>query len=413
MDRAYYAGVLALPATVSWQRVAHELTLIDARRDTRAVAARAARVAPRAGAGAAAADTAWLLPVFFCVDDYADMASASHMRRELERYLDASFLRFDQIDPRSVDDAAQSLLLAASDTTTSQTISPASLKPQTAVDTHELIGLDRQAAIIEDLGNVVAAFGRNVIESCNLAFLGRPGTGKTALAQRLISRLDELGITDGTKRLIRADASQLIGRYVGHTAPMTKAQVERALGGVLYIDEAYALTTNRFGQECINTLVDLMDLHRYELVCVFAGYEDGINRLLDANEGLRERVPYRISFPGYSNDELARIFRRFATAHGFALSGIDDTALADAMACLRRQRGFAQARSVRNLFQDALVSSARRSRERVITSDDLAYALTQRLVDASPGPSVGFTAALPSIKTPFRPSAFERRPSHA
>lgn len=411
MDRTYYAGVLALPAAVSWQRVAHELSLIDARRDTRAVAARASRVAPRAGA--VAADTAWLLPVFFCIDDYADLASVSQTRRELERYLDVPFLRFDQIDPRSVDDAAQSLLLAASDTATSQAISPASLRPQAPVDTQELIGLDRQAAVIEDLGSVVNTFGRSVIESCNLAFLGGPGTGKTALAQRLIGRLDELGITDGTNRLIRTDVSQLIGRYVGHTAPKTKAQVERALGGVLYIDEAYALTNNRFGQECIDTLVDLMDLHRRELVCVFAGYENGINRLLDANEGLRERVPYRISFPGYSNAELARIFRRFATVHGFALAGIDDASLADAMACLRRQRGFAQARSVRNLFQDALVSSARRGRERVITSDDLAYALMQRLADASAGPSVGFTSTLPSIKTTFRPSVPERRPSHA
>lgn len=392
MLETYYAGVLAIPRNASWQRIARELTLLDAQRSQRVVAARAVPAPPKTGESTE--DAAWLLPIFLCRDTTFDPYNdtTDRMQRTIECFLDVPFLRFERIDPSTASDAVLEHLIAATNTTTSLPLTAEGIAPAEERPAPRILGLHEQQQAINDLGLVVAAYGRDALEACNFAFLGGPGTGKTALAQQLTRRLDELGVTDGTDRLVKADASQLIGRYVGHTAPKTKAMVERAVGGVLYIDEAYALTESAFGAECITTLVDLLDAHRHDVVCVFAGYAEGIDRLLDANEGLRERVPYRITFPGYTDAELAQIYRLFAEARAFTVEDVPDAALEDAMARLRRQRGFAQARSVRNLFQDTLIACARRTGERVIRPEDLAWALERRLADTPRKRAVGFTA---------------------
>lgn len=391
MGCTYFAGVLKLADPAPWRRVAQELSLIDAQRGLRVVAARAKRLA----------GGAYLLPFFVCRDDFDGDERPDRLRIQLERYLDVPLARFEALDPRKASDAVLDYLIEASDTTRSHTIRAGELAPADDPAPHELIGLAEQQHAIEDIGVLVHAYGRDALESCNFAFMGAPGTGKTALARDLVRRFDALGITDGTGNLVKADAAQLIGRYVGHTAPQTKALVERAVGGVLYIDEAYGLIENSFGRECVTTLVDQLDAHRGEVVCVLAGYTAGIDELLASNEGLRERIPYRLEFPGYTDAELAQIFRLFAQTRRFEVKDIADAELEHAMGRLRRQPGFAWARSVRNLFQDTLVTCARRSGEkaatveRVIRPEDLACALNRRLRDVRPAPTVGFCAPEP------------------
>lgn len=387
MSPAYFAGVLKLGDPAPWTRIAQQLSLLDAQRDLRVTAVPAQRLE---GGG-------YLLPVLVCYDG-PDDDRPSRLRARLERCLDTPFLRFDVLEPRHATDAVIAHLLRIADTASSQVLGASELAPVPTMAPTPLIGLADQQRAVADIGLLVHAYGRDALDACNFAFMGAPGTGKTALARDLVRRFDELGVTDGTGRLVKADAAQLIGKYVGHTAPQTKELVERALGGVLYIDEAYGLIENRFGRECVTTLVDQLDVHRGELVCVLAGYPAGIEKLLASNEGLRERIPYRLTFPGYSDAELAQIFRRFAETRRFELKDIDDAELEHTMARLRHQPGFAWARSVRNLFQDALIESARRadehlsegSAERTICLDDLTGALRRRLADARPAPTVGF-----------------------
>ena len=382
MSRTFFAGILRLPEQAPWERVARQLSLVDAHRNLRVVPTRARR-APQ-GEG-------YALGIFLCHDSPIDALDErpEHLRTELARFVDAPIERFGRIEPNTAGDEILPYLVEASDVSQARAISPAALAPAPATD-HELVGLEEQQRSIADVGLVVGTFGRDAVEACHFAFMGGPGTGKTALACDLVRRFDTLGVTDGTGNLVKADAAELIGKYVGHTAPQTKEVVERALGGVLYIDEAYGLIDNAFGRECITTLVDLLDTHRTELVCVFAGYRAGIERMLASNEGLRERVPYRIEFPGYTDGELAEIFRSLARAKRFELSVEADEALAGTMARLRRQDGFAEARSVRNLLQDALIEVARHSRERVIGAEDLERALRRRLADACARDPVGF-----------------------
>jgi len=198
--------------------------------------------------------------------------------------------------------------------------------------------------------------------SHHLVFTGNPGTGKTTVA-RLMSRIYRtLGlVTRG--HLVESDRSQLVAGYVGQTAAKTRAVLESALGGTLLIDEAYALARggeNDFGLEAVDTLVKFMEDHRDDVAIVVAGYPSEMQDFVDANPGLKSRFTRTLRFADYSTDELVEIFARLGERSQYEPT---EGALAVARAMIAsepRDRGFGNARYVRNLFEAAIAHQAAR-----------------------------------------------------
>lgn len=223
---------------------------------------------------------------------------------------------------------------------------------------------------------------RNPTVSRHLVFVGNPGTGKTTVA-RIVGRIySALGVvSDG--HLVEVDASGLVAGYVGQTAIKTKEQITSALGGILFIDEAYGLTRNDFGVEAIDTLVKGMEDHRDDLVLIVAGYPDNMRTFIAANPGLESRFPTTITFADYTPDELHRILQRMCEDSDYVLAeGIDDQVRA-LFAGLAARPDFGNARTVRNIFEAAVRAHAWRLRDmsevsveqmRTLTLEDLAAA---------------------------------------
>lgn len=250
-----------------------------------------------------------------------------------------------------------------------------------------LVGMDAPRETLMKISSAVSRHGRGAIECFHLIFAGNPGTGKSELASRLVSYLDLLGVTDGTGRLVKVGEADLVAKYVGHTAPKVKSVVERALGGLLFIDEFYAIASApHFGQEAIDCLVDQLDAHRDDFVCVIAGYPEQLDATLDLNPGLRDRFGYRIDFPDYTNDELARIFCSMARGRGFEVRC--EGALGPAMERLRASRGFSNARSVRRLVDHAICEASWAREESFLADEDVEAAVAQ--CAESPRRSPGF-----------------------
>ena len=215
----------------------------------------------------------------------------------------------------------------------------------------------------------------------HMAFLGPPGTGKTTVARLLGRIFKALGIL-ATDKLVETDRSGLVAQYVGQTAPRVNAKVDEALGGVLFIDEAYALAPtsgNDFGHEAISTLLKRMEDDRQRLVVVLAGYSDEMQTLLGSNPGLRSRVPTIIDFRSYTSSELQAILKGMFTTQQFALS-LAASARAAALGGLLRagtdERTFGNAREVRNIVDDTIGAQALRLEVRLdsgerLTRDDL------------------------------------------
>lgn len=202
----------------------------------------------------------------------------------------------------------------------------------------------------------------------HMVFMGNPGTGKTTIARMVATLFREVDVLE-KGHFIEADRSDLVGEYIGHTAQKTKDLIHKALGGVLFIDEAYSLARGGekdFGKEAIDTLVKCMEDHHDELIIILAGYPDEMEDFLTINPGLASRFPIQLSFKNYNAKELLEIAFGMIEEREYCLTNEAERKLHQHLAslCVGRYENFSNARYVRNLIEEAI----RKHAWRVISS---------------------------------------------
>ncbi|MEZ5096991.1 MAG: AAA family ATPase [Nocardioides sp.] len=247
----------------------------------------------------------------------------------------------------------------------------------------ELVGLapvKRRVREIASLLLVDRARRRFGLESSrptlHMSFTGGPGTGKTTVALRMAEILHALGYIRAP-RVHTVTRDDLVGQFIGHTAPKTKEAIARAAGGVLFIDEAYYLfrpeNERDYGQEVIEILLTEMESERGNLVVIFAGYEDRMATFFSANPGLSSRVPHHISFDDYTHDELMQIADLMVVGENFRFDESARAAFSEYLTRRMARPRFSNARSVRNAIERSRLRQARRLVEldRPLTRDDL------------------------------------------
>nr|WP_294506913.1 CbbX protein [uncultured Rhodopila sp.] len=211
----------------------------------------------------------------------------------------------------------------------------------------------------------------------HMSFTGNPGTGKTTVAARMADILHRLGYIR-SNHLVSVTRDDLVGQYIGHTAPKTKEILKKAMGGVLFIDEAYYLyraeNERDYGQEAIEIMLQVMESRRNDLVVIMAGYADRMNQFFTSNPGFRSRIAHHIDFPDYNADELLQIAELMLKEQNYRFSPGARDAFAKYMAARMSLPHFSNARSVRNALDRARLRQAIRlfeTRGHAITRDDL------------------------------------------
>ncbi|WGD28960.1 CbbX protein [Ancylobacter sp. WKF20] len=247
----------------------------------------------------------------------------------------------------------------------------------------DLVGLGPVKGRLREIGALLlvdrarARFGLQAVSpTLHMSFTGNPGTGKTTVALRMAQILHRLGyVRKG--HLVTVTRDDLVGQYIGHTAPKTKEILKKAMGGVLFIDEAYYLyrpeNERDYGQEAIEILLQVMENQRDDLVVILAGYADRMERFFTANPGFRSRVAHHIDFPDYSGGELEAIGGRILGQMNYRLSPAAQEAFHRYVALRMVQPHFANGRSVRNALDRARLRQANRlfAGDKPVTADDL------------------------------------------
>jgi probable Rubsico expression protein CbbX len=213
--------------------------------------------------------------------------------------------------------------------------------------------------------------------SLHMSFTGNPGTGKTTVAMRMAEILHRLGyVRKG--HLVAVTRDDLVGQYIGHTAPKTKEVLKKAMGGVLFIDEAYYLyrpeNERDYGAEAIEILLQVMENQRDDLVVILAGYQDRMHTFFQSNPGMSSRIAHHIEFPDYSVDELLQIAAMMLAQQHYRFDPGTDAVMRQYLERRIGQPHFANARSVRNALDRARLRQASRlfaDRDRVLGADDL------------------------------------------
>jgi probable Rubsico expression protein CbbX len=197
----------------------------------------------------------------------------------------------------------------------------------------------------------------------HMNFTGNPGTGKTTVAMRMAEILHKLEyVREG--HLVSVTRDDLVGQYIGHTAPKTKEVIKKAMGGVLFIDEAYYLykpeNERDYGQESIEILLQVMENNRDDLVVILAGYKDKMDRFFQSNPGMRSRIAHHLDFPDYTSEELLAIAKLLLTQQNYRFSSDAEKAFAQYIERRMQQPHFANARSIRNGLDRARLRQANR-----------------------------------------------------
>ncbi len=213
--------------------------------------------------------------------------------------------------------------------------------------------------------------------SLHMSFTGNPGTGKTTVAMRMAQILHRLGyVREG--HLVAVTRDDLVGQYIGHTAPKTKEVLKKAMGGVLFIDEAYYLyrpeNERDYGQEAIEILLQVMENQRDDLVVILAGYKDRMDTFFRSNPGMSSRIAHHLDFPDYGVDELLEIADRMLGTDNYRFDADTRATFREYLQRRIEQPHFANARSVRNALERARLRQASRlfaQPDRVLTADDL------------------------------------------
>jgi len=213
--------------------------------------------------------------------------------------------------------------------------------------------------------------------SLHMCFSGNPGTGKTTVASRMAQILHRLGFVR-KGHLVSVTRDDLVGQYIGHTAPKTKEVLKRAMGGVLFIDEAYYLyrpeNERDYGQEAIEILLQVMENQRDDLVVILAGYKDRMDTFFQSNPGMSSRIAHHLDFPDYAAGELLHIARMTLEQQNYRFGPGAQDAFEQYLGLRIQQPHFANARSVRNALDRARLRQASRlfaDRHRVLSADDL------------------------------------------
>ena len=203
----------------------------------------------------------------------------------------------------------------------------------------------------------------NESPTLHMSFSGNPGTGKTTVALKMANLLFRLGyVRKG--HLVTVTRDDLVGQYIGHTAPKTKEVLKKAMGGVLFIDEAYYLyrpeNERDYGQEAIEILLQVMENNRDDLVVILAGYKDKMDKFFESNPGFRSRIAHHIDFPDYSNNELLEIAEVMVESMNYEFNEESKKAMAEYIKIRKKQPHFANARSIRNAIDRARLRQANR-----------------------------------------------------
>jgi len=213
--------------------------------------------------------------------------------------------------------------------------------------------------------------------SLHMCFTGNPGTGKTTVAMRMAEILHRLGyIRQG--HVVAVTRDDLVGQYIGHTAPKTREVLKKAMGGVLFIDEAYYLykpeNERDYGAESIEILLQVMENQREDLVVILAGYKDRMDKFFQSNPGMSSRIAHHIDFPDYSPDELLEIAKLMVANLNYRFSPEGEKTFADYIVKRMQMPNFANARSIRNALDRARLRQANRlfeSHDKALTRGDL------------------------------------------
>jgi probable Rubsico expression protein CbbX len=249
---------------------------------------------------------------------------------------------------------------------------------------HDLVGLAPVKQRIRDIAALLVIDKLRLNQglaaqspSLHMSFTGNPGTGKTTVALRMAQILHRLGyVRKG--HLVAVTRDDLVGQYIGHTAPKTKEVLKKAMGGVLFIDEAYYLyrpeNERDYGQEAIEILLQVMENQRDDLVVILAGYQDRMDTFFRSNPGMSSRIAHHIEFPDYSHDELLLISDRMLATMSYRFGDGARAVFSDYLARRVQQPHFANARSVRNALDRMRLRQASRlfaQPDRVLSREDL------------------------------------------
>ncbi len=270
----------------------------------------------------------------------------------------------------------------------------------------ELVGLAPVKTRIREIADLLVVdrlrqkFGiESTRPTLHMSFTGSPGTGKTTVALRMAEMLNRMGYL-AKGHLVSVTRDDLVGQYIGHTAPKTKEVLKRAMGGVLFIDEAYYLYRQEnerdYGQETIEILLQIMENNRDDLVVILAGYKDKMDQFFGSNPGMGSRIAHHIHFPDYTLDELMGIGSLILAEQMYSLSEEAEGAFRDYLERRMKQPRFANGRSVRNALERARLRQATRivrENSKKLGKDDLMRIeaediLASRVFDEGDGPAV-------------------------